>query len=76
MSTGLAETPTMGKRRVDKPTMESVKIRSKVMDSARIVAAYTGEAMSDMLSDILEPILARREQEEAAKRAKDLRAKA
>lgn len=48
--------------------MESVKLPADVMESARIVAAYTGEAMAEMLGDILRPVLAKRERDEAAKR--------
>jgi hypothetical protein len=62
----------MAKRRADRPVLESVKIRSDVMDSARVVAVLTGESIADMLSDILRPVLARREREEVARKAKDL----
>jgi hypothetical protein len=48
----------------------SVKLRMEVIEAARIVSAFRGETMTDMLSDILEPILARMEKEETAKRAK------
>ena len=64
------ERPTMAKRRAGKPALESVKLPADVMASARIVAAYTGEPLAEMLGDILRPILAKREHEEAAKRAK------
>ena len=49
------------------------KLPTDVMDSARIVAAYTGESIAEMLGDILRPILAKREKEEAAKRARSLK---
>jgi hypothetical protein len=52
------------------PALGSVKLRMEVIETARIVAGYTGESMTDMLSDILGPILAKREQEEVAKRLK------
>lgn len=65
------ELKTMAKRRANKPALESVKLPADVMESARIVAAYTGESMADMLGDMLRPILAKREREEAAKRAKE-----
>jgi hypothetical protein len=61
----------MAKKRSDKPTLESVKLPADVMASARIVAAYTGESMSEMLGGLLRPILAKREREEAAKREKE-----
>ena len=52
-----------------KPKTLSIKLNADVVESARIVSAYTGEVMADMLSDILRPILARMEQDEVAKRA-------
>ena len=60
----------MAKRKADKPDLVSVKLPSDVMDSARIVAAYTGETIAEMLGDMLRPLLAKREKEETAKRAK------
>jgi hypothetical protein len=65
------ERPKMARKKADKPALESVKLPADVMESARIVAAYTGESLADMLGDILRPVLARREREEAAKRAKE-----
>lgn len=49
----------------------SVKLHLDVIESARIVAAYRGDAMTDMLSDILRPILAKMEREEVTKRSKE-----
>lgn len=69
-ATPTLERPKMAKRRADKPALESVKLPADVMESARIVAAYTGETIADMLGDMLRPLLAKREREEAAKRAK------
>lgn len=60
----------MAKKKTDKPGLVSVKLPADVMDSARIVAAYTGETIAEMLGDMLRPLLAKREREEAAKRAK------
>lgn len=65
------ERPKMAKRRADKPALESVKLPADVMESARIVAAYTGEPMAEMLGNMLRPILMKREREEAARRAKE-----
>jgi hypothetical protein len=48
----------------------SVKLHIDVIEAARIVSAFRGETMTDMLSEILRPILAKMEQEETAKRAK------
>ncbi len=69
-TTPTLERPKMAKRRADKPALESVKLPADVMESARIVAAYTGETIAEMLGDMLRPLLAKREREEAAKRAK------
>lgn len=54
----------------EKPKTLSVKLEMDVIESARIVAAYRGETMTEMLSAILRPILIKMEQEEAAKRLK------
>jgi hypothetical protein len=54
----------------DKPKLMSVKIPMDVLESARIVSAYRGSTMTDLLGDILRPALARLEQEETAKRAR------
>ena len=64
---------SMARKRGDRPAMESVKLPADVMESARIVAAYTGESMAEMLGDILRPVLAKREREEAAKRERAVR---
>ena len=48
----------------------SVKLHLDVIETARIVNAYRGGTMTDMLSDILRPILAKMEREEVARRAK------
>jgi len=66
MSTALLEPPMS----TEKPKTLSMKLHMDVIESARIVAAYRGEAMTDMLSDILRPILAEMEREETARRAK------
>lgn len=47
----------------------SVKLHIDVIESARIVSAYRNESMTDMLSNLLRPALARMEQEEMAKRS-------
>lgn len=54
----------------EKPKTLSVKLRTEVVEAARIVSAYSGDQITDLLSNILEPILAKMEQEEHAKRAK------
>lgn len=71
MDTKTPERPKMAlNKKSDKPALESVKLPADVMESARIVAAYTGETLAEMLGDILRPVLSKREKEEAAKRAK------
>lgn len=59
----------------DKPKTLSVKLHLDVIEAARIVAAYRNDSMTDMLSDILRPILAQMEQDEVAKRTKTPRGK-
>lgn len=48
----------------------SIKLVADVVEAARIVAAYRGEPMTEMLSDILRPILVKMEAQEVARRAK------
>jgi hypothetical protein len=48
----------------------SVKLHPDVIESARIVSAFRGETMTDMLSEILRPIMAKMEQEAITKRTK------
>lgn len=55
----------------DKPKPLSVKLHPDVIETARIVTAYTGDSMTDLLSDILRPILVKMEQEQVARRAKE-----
>ena len=54
----------------DKPKTLSVKLPMDVIEAARIVSAYRGVTMGDMLADILRPVLAKMEREEVAKRSK------
>lgn len=55
----------------DKPKTLSVKLHMDVIESARIVTGYTGDSMTDLLSEILRPILVRMEKSEVAKREKE-----
>jgi hypothetical protein len=48
----------------------SVKLHVDVIETARIVAAYRGDSMTDLLSEILRPVLKKMEKEEVEKRAK------
>ena len=48
----------------------SVKMPVDVLDTARVVAALRNETITDVLSDILRPALAKLEREELAKRSK------
>jgi hypothetical protein len=59
----------------EKPKTLSVKLRIKAIESARIVAAYRNETLTDLISDIIEPVLAKMEKEEVAKRNKPLKGK-
>jgi hypothetical protein len=65
MPTATLEIPMAG----EKLKVMSVKITIDVIESARIVSAYTGETMTDLMSNILRPVLAKMEQEEIAKRS-------
>jgi hypothetical protein len=65
MATALMELPMAG----EKSKTSSVKLHFDVVESARIVSAYRGETITDMLSDLLRPVLAKMEQEETAKRS-------
>lgn len=47
---------------------QPIRLALDVIESARIVSAYRNEPMAEMLSNILRPILASMEQEEAARR--------
>lgn len=67
MATDVMERPAMAD---EKPKTLSVKLHIDVIEAARIVTAYRNETMTDMLSNILRPILARMEQDEVAKRSK------
>jgi hypothetical protein len=58
-----------------KPKTLSVKLRIQAIETARIVAAYRNETLTDLISDIVEPILARMEKEEVAKRNKPSKGK-
>jgi hypothetical protein len=59
----------------DKPKTLSVKLHMDVIESARIVAAYRNESMTDLLSDLLRPTLAKMEEEEIAKRTRPAKGK-
>jgi hypothetical protein len=53
-----------------KPKTLSTKLPIDVVESARIVAAYRNEQITDLLGGILRPVLANLEKEEQAKRNK------
>jgi hypothetical protein len=59
----------------EKPKTQSLKMPMDVIESARIVAAFRGVSMADLVGDILRPTLAKMEQEEMAKRTKAKQAK-
>jgi hypothetical protein len=52
--------------------MASIKLPMDIVESARIVSAYQGVAMADLLADILRPVLRRLESEEMAKRRAEI----
>lgn len=56
----------------DKPKTLSAKLTVDVIESARIIAAIRGVTITDLLSDILRPILAEIEREELSKRTKGI----
>jgi hypothetical protein len=68
MSTDVMEAPAMTE---EKPKTLSVKLHVDVIESARIVSAYRNETMTDLLSALLRPALAKLEREEVAKRTGD-----
>ncbi|MFI5454197.1 MAG: hypothetical protein ACHRXM_01980 [Isosphaerales bacterium] len=53
----------------EKPKTMSVKLPMDVLESARIVSAFRGGTMTDLMADILRPALAKMEQEEMARRS-------
>lgn len=57
----------------DKQQTQSIKIEMDVVESARIVAAFRGISMTELVGSILRPALAKLEQEEMAKRTKAIR---
>jgi plasmid stability protein len=66
MSRGAIETDMT----TEKPKTQSLKMPMDVIESARIVAAFKGQSMADLVGDILRPALAKMEKEEMAKRTK------
>jgi hypothetical protein len=63
MSIGLLDAAPMA----DKARIVPAKLHADVMETARIVAAYKGVQIQDLLSDILRPILRRMHREEVEK---------
>ena len=62
MSTATLDAPMAD----EKPKAMSVKMPIDVLESARIVAAFRGTTMTDLMADILRPALAKMEGEEMA----------
>lgn len=69
MSTELMES-TMSTDKSKQPDVQSVKLKLDVIQSARIVASCRGVSITDLLSDILRPIVVKMEREEMTKRLK------
>lgn len=65
MSPALMEPPPMARK---KTPSRQVRVAEDVAQSADVVAACRGQVTSDLLTEILRPILARMEAEELAKR--------
>ena len=57
-----------------KPRTLSVKLEMDVVESARIVTGYGTESMTELLSRLLRPALAKMEQEAVARRREELEA--
>jgi hypothetical protein len=68
-----AETSMAKKKAQSKPEVGMAKIASDVLKDARIVVAYTEEGLTEYLSRILRPIVARDKEE--AKKADAARSK-
>jgi hypothetical protein len=68
MPTAMLEPKTMTAQKP--PDTQSVKLKLDVIQSARIVASCRGVSITDLLSDILRPIVAKMEREEMTKRLK------
>lgn len=67
METATAE-PTMGRKKsAPKPDVDVAKIQSDVMRDARIVVAVTGEGLSEYLSRLLRPLIAKDKAEAIAR---------
>jgi hypothetical protein len=64
MSTATLELPMAD----EKPKTMSIRMPMDVIESARIVSAYRGETMAELMGEILRPALARMEQEEITRR--------
>ena len=50
------------------PALLSIKLHADVVESARIVAAYRGQTMADVIGDLVRPLLKKLERDEHAKR--------
>ena len=70
MPTELLEPQTMTTQNPRTPDTQSVKLKLDVIQSARIVASCQGVSITDLLSDILRPLVAKMEREEMTKRLK------
>jgi hypothetical protein len=73
MMTTLLEMPMASSS--EKPKTMPVKLAVDVIESARVVSSMRGEAMSDLLSDILRPILSKMEKDEMTRRLKAMEEK-
>lgn len=70
-----AETLVMARKKPEKRSVEPAKIDAQVMRDARVVAALTGEGLSEYLSRLLRPLVARDKAAAVTKEAADLNRK-
>ena len=70
MTTVLLEPQTMTMTNPKTPDTQSVKLKLDVIQSARIVASCRGVSITDLLSDMIRPIVSKMEREEMQKRLK------
>ena len=70
MTTVLLEPQTMTMTNPKTPDTQSVKLKLDVIQSARIVASCRGVSITDLLSDMIRPIVSKMERGEMQKRLK------